>query len=60
MTNQSTIDKLTTICGQVAESLRRVPVRHDWEVISPKSKCGSVILPKCNFDVLQATPIKVS
>ena len=42
-------NKATTICGQSAESLRRVPVRHDREGVATESKVQFVPPTMCRL-----------
>lgn len=42
-------NKATTICGQAAESLRRVPVRHNREGVATESKVQFVPPTMCRL-----------
>lgn len=51
-------NKATTICGQAAESLRRVPVRHNREGVATESKVQFVPPTMCRL-TLQLRKISV-
>ena len=46
-------NKATTICGQAAESLRRVPVRHNREGVATESKVQFVPPTMCRLTVFR-------